>query len=275
MIALFPRPGISGFLPGFLPGLLIAALLIIVGAAPAWAQSKSPAQTMSKTPAQPLSASEKLAIEGVVKDYLLNNPEVIIEAIQSLRQRDERNKAKKAKANLVKFRNELLNDPDTPVGANPKGDVTIVEFFDYRCGFCKRVFPDIMKVINADQNVRYVFKEFPILGPESVTASRAALAAWIVDKSKYEAFHQAMMGSKGGLPESRVMKMAAKIGYDAKALKKAMKDPRIDKMLEKNFALAKALDINGTPGFVIGNEIIRGAVDLATLKQLVAQARGS
>ena len=160
MVAFFLRPGISGF--------LIAALLITVGAAPAWSQSK----TLAKTPAQPLSASEKQAIEGVVKDYLLNNPEIIIEAIQSLRKREERDKAKRTKANLVKFRNDLLNDPDTPVGANPKGDVTIVEFFDYRCGFCKRVFPDVMKVINADKNVRYVFKEFPILGPESVAASK-------------------------------------------------------------------------------------------------------
>jgi len=263
MIALFLRPRISGF--------LIAALLIIVGIAPAWAQSK----TLSKIPAQPLSASEKQAIEGVVKDYLLNNPEVIIEAIQGLREFEERDKKAKAKANLVKFQAEIFNDPDTPVGANPKGDVSIVEFFDYRCGFCKRVFPDIMKVINTDKNVRFVFKEFPILGPESVAAARAALAAWIMDKRKYEVFHQAMMGSKGGLPESRVMKMAAKAGYDAKALKKAMKDSRIDKMLEKNFALAKALDINGTPGFVIGNRIIRGAIDLETIKLLVAQARES
>jgi protein-disulfide isomerase len=245
--------------------------LITVGAAPSWAQFK----TLGQTPAQPLSASEKQAIEGVVKDYLLNNPEIIIEAIQSLRERNERDKKTKAQANLVKFRTEIFNDPDTPVGANSKGDVTIVEFFDYRCGFCKRVFPDIMKVINADKNVRYVFKEFPILGPESVTASRAALAAWTVDKSKYEAFHQAMMEAKGRLPESRVMKLAAKAGYDAKALKKAMKDSRIDKMLEKNFALAKALDINGTPGFVIGNEIIRGAIDLKAIKLLVTKARGS
>ncbi len=263
MIALFLRPRVSAF--------LITALLITVGAVPSWAQSK----TMSKIPAQPLSTSEKQAIEGVVKDYLLNNPEIIIEAIQSLRQREERDKAKRTKANLVKFRNDLLNGPDTPVGANPKGDVTIVEFFDYRCGFCKRVFPDIMKAINEDRNIRYVFKEFPILGPESVAASKTALAAWIVDKSKYEAFHQAMMGSKGGLPESRVMKMAAKAGYDVNALKKALADPRIDKMLEKNFALAQALDINGTPGFIIGNEVIRGAVDLETIKRLVTQARGS
>ena len=263
MVAFFLRPGISGF--------LIAALLITVGAAPAWSQSK----TLAKTPAQPLSASEKQAIEGIVKDYLMNNPEVIIEAIQSLQESQERDKEAKAKANLVKFRNDLLNDPDTPVGANPKGDVTIVEFFDYRCGFCKRVFPDIMKVINEDKNIRYVFKEFPILGPESVAASKIALAAWIVDKSKYEAFHQAMMGSKGGLPESRVMKMAAKAGYDATALKKAMKDSRINKMLKKNFALAQALDINGTPAFIIGNEVIRGAVDLETIKRLVTRARGS
>jgi len=254
MITLSFRRGIFSF--------LIAGLLVAFGAAPAVAQSK-------------MSPADKTAIEGIVKDYLLNNPEVIIQAIQSLRAREEQDKEEQARKNLAQYRNDLLNDPDTPVGANPKGDVTIVEFFDYRCGYCKRVFPDVMKVINTDNNVRYVFKEFPILGPESVTASKAALAAWTVDKGKYEAFHQAMMGSKGGLPENRVMEFAAKAGYDAKALKAAMKDPRIDKMLEKNFALAKALDINGTPGFVIGNEVIRGAVDLKTLRLLVSRARGS
>ena len=270
------NPFFSRIFPALMAGLLLAAI-----AGPAQAQKHSPllAQSQSglqpKAPALLFSPAEKRSFEDLIRDFILNNPEVIIESIQSLQARDKRDAQARSKANLVKFHDELFNDPATPVGGNVKGDVTIVEFFDYRCGYCKRVFSAVQKLLNTDGNIRYVFKEFPILGPESVTASRAALAAWIVDKSKYEAFHQAMMGSKGGLPESRVMKMAAKIGYDAKALKKAMKDPRIDKMLEKNFALAKALDINGTPGFVIGNEVIRGAIDLETIKQLVAQARGS
>lgn len=255
--------------------LLIAGLLFAFGAGPALAQSKAAAPSMSSAQPSAMSPAERKSIEDVIRDLLMKNPEIIIEAIQSMRQRQQREGEERAKANLVKYRNELLNDPDTPVGANVNGDVTIVEFFDYRCGFCKRVFPDIVKIINTDKNIRYVFKEFPILGPESMNASKAALAAWSLDKTKYMAFHQAMMGSKGGLPEGRVLEFATKAGYDATALKTAMKDPKIDELIAKNFELAKALDINGTPAFIIGDEIIRGAVDLKTLRNVISKARGS
>ncbi|MBT3305463.1 MAG: DsbA family protein [Alphaproteobacteria bacterium] len=250
----------------FLP-LLMVGFLGMIAVTPVVAQGKTPAAAMTD--------AEREKIESVVKDYILSNPEVIIEAIQGLRERDERANREKAQGNLVKLQGELLRDPDSPVGGNPKGDVTVVEFFDYRCGFCKRVFPDILTLMESDKNVRYVYKEYPILGPDSVTASKAALAAWNVDKTKYNAFHKTMMGSKGALSPDRVMKFAAKVGYDVNALKKAMRDPRIESLIEKNFKLAKALDINGTPAFIIGDQVIRGAVDLATLKLLVSKARGS
>ncbi len=250
--------------------LLLVSVLFAFGAGPALAQSKASAPMPSA-----MSPAERKSIEGVVRDLLMKNPEIIIEAIQSMREREQREGEERAKANLVKFKKQLLNDPDTPVGANVNGDVTIVEFFDYRCGYCKRVFPDIVNILNTDKNVRYVFKEFPILGPESVTASKAALAAWALDKTKYMAFHKAMMGSKGGLPEGRVLDFATKAGYDAKALKTAMKDPKIDDLIAKNFELAKAFDINGTPAFIIGNEVIRGAIDLQSLRAIISKARGS
>lgn len=229
----------------------------------------------SKAPVKVLSPAEKLAIEEIVRKYILENPEVVIESIQSLRQRKEEQARNQARENLVKYHNELFRDPATPVGGNPKGDVTIIEFFDYRCGFCKRVFPDLIKVLNEDRNIRFVFKEFPILGPDSVFASKAALAVWLVDDGKYSPFHKALMKTKGALPESRVLKIAAGIGLDIKALKKAMGDGRVDGMIEKNLALAQALDINGTPAFIIGDQVVRGAVDLATLKELISKARGS
>ncbi|MDA1088750.1 MAG: DsbA family protein [Proteobacteria bacterium] len=244
--------------------VLIAAILFAFGVAQSHAQTKSV-----------MSPEEKKSIEGVVRDLLMKNPEIIIEAIQSMREREQREGEQRAKANLVKFQKELLNDPDTPVGANVKGDVTIVEFFDYRCGYCKRAFPDLQKIISSDKNIRFVYKEFPILGPDSMTASKAGLAAWAVDKTKYEAFHRLMMDSKGGLPESRVMEFATKAGYDAKALKKAMANPKIDELIARNFELAKALDINGTPAFIIGDEVIRGAVDLQALRAVISKARGS
>jgi len=246
---------------------LIAGFLAGTAAAPVAAQGKSPTKALPE--------AEREKIESVVKDYLLKNPEVILQAIQSLRERQKTDKRLQTKTNLVKLQDELLRDPDTPVGGNPKGSVTIVEFFDYRCGFCKRSFSDLVKLVEADKTIRFVFKEFPILGPQSVTASKAGLAAWILDKSKYEAFHEAMMGSKGALPKSRVMSFAAKSGYDIKALQKTMAEPRIGAMIERTFELAKALDINGTPAFVIGDQVVRGAVDLETLKSLISQARGS
>ena len=229
----------------------------------------------SKAPVKALTPAEKLAIEEIVRKYILENPEVVIKSIQTLRQRQETQARNQARSNLVKYHNELFRDPATPVGGNPKGDVTIIEFFDYRCGFCKRVFPDIIKVLNEDRNIRYVFKEFPILGPESVFAAKVALAAWLVDDGKYQSFHSALMKTKGALPESRVLRIAADKGFDVKALKKAMGDGRIDGMIEKNFALAKALDINGTPAFIIGDQVVRGAINLASLKELISKARGS
>ena len=250
---------------------LLAGLLLAADGEPAQAQSGP----QSKAPGLSLSPAEKGSIEDLIRDYILRNPEVIIESIQGLKAREKRDAQAKAKANLVKFSGELFNDPATPVGGNVKGDVTIVEFFDYRCGFCKRVFPAVMEVMNADRNIRYVYKEFPILGADSLTASKIALAAWMLDKEKYEPFHQALMVTRGALPERRVMMTAAKAGYDVKALKKAMADPRINEMIEKNYALAQALDINGTPAFVIGDNIVRGAIDLAALRKLISQARGS
>ncbi|MAF96796.1 MAG: hypothetical protein CMM60_13745 [Rhodospirillaceae bacterium] len=260
---------------------LMAGLLLAADALPAQAQKHSPllAQSQSglqsKASALSFSPAERRKIESVIRDFILKNPEIVIEAIRGLQARDKRDAQARSKANLVKFRGEIFNNPATPVGGNVKGDVTIVEFFDYRCGFCKQVFPVVMEVLNADKNIRYVYKEFPILGSESIAASKAALAAWLTDKGKYEPFHRALMVTKGALPEQRVMKIAAKTGYDVKALKKTMADPRIDEMIEKNYALARALGINGTPAFVIGDKIVRGAIDLATFKKLISQARGS
>jgi len=265
--------------------LLMASLAIAFGAGPVLAQNKTPslaqspaqfqAPLQSTAPVKSLSLAEKKVIEGIVREYILKNPEVISEAIQSLRERNQQQARERVRKTLVSRRSELLNDPLTPVGGNPQGDVTIVEFFDYRCGYCKRVFSAVQKLLNTDGNIRYVFKEFPILGPDSVTAAKVALAVWKIDKRKYEPFHKAMMPTKAALTESRVMKIVAGVGLDVKAVKKAMLGRDIAALIEKNFALAQALDINGTPAFVIGDEVVRGAIDLAALKQLVSQARGS
>lgn len=222
-----------------------------------------------------LTNEQRSEVEKLVRQYILDNPQIILESVQRMQAEAERKSRQQAQTNVTTYREQLINDPDAPIGGNPKGNVTVVEFFDYRCGYCKRVFPAIQELLKTDDNIRYVFKEFPILGPDSEFASRAALALWRMDKSKYHAFHTAMMENKGALPESKVLSLATTLGIDAKALRTAAKAPEIDKILARNFKLAEALNINGTPAFVIGDELIPGAADLATLRQKVNQARGS
>jgi protein-disulfide isomerase len=148
----------------------------------------------------------------------------------------------------------------------------MVEFFDYRCPYCKQVEPALEKVIADDHHLRFVYKEFPVLGPVSTTAARAALAA--KKQGKYDAFHRAMMATKGQISDQTVMDVAESIGLDIVQLKRDMAGPEVEKTLKADMALADALDISGTPAFIVGNTIIPGAVGLDDLKQAIATARG-
>ena len=177
----------------------------------------------------------------------------------------------KASAALGSRGKEVFEDPDTPVLGNPKGDVALVEFFDYRCPYCKQVEPSLEALLGEDRQLRLVLKEFPVLGPESVTAARAALAAR--KQGKYDALHRALMALKGQIDETTVLNSAAAVGLDVGQLKRDMAAPEIDAQLQKNSKLADALDIHGTPGFVVGDEIVPGAIGLNELKQLIEAAR--
>jgi len=169
-----------------------------------------------------LSAAQKKEVEAVVRDYLRRNPEVLVESIQALRQKDEAQARQAVTRNLKALKKDLEDNPGSPVGGNPKGNITIVEFFDYRCPYCKKVFPSIRKLLKDDGNIRYVFKEFPILGPVSVAASEAAVAAWYQDKSKYMALHARLMSDKGSLSKDEVLLFAGDAGYDADKIEKAI-----------------------------------------------------
>lgn len=160
-----------------------------------------------------------------------------------------------------------------PLGGNPAGDVTLVEFFDYNCPYCRRVGKIMNAAERADPRLRIVYKEFPILGPNSLFAAKAALAAH--KQEKYVDFHQALMADQGAANEQSVLKLAAEIGLDVERLKSDMKDPAIQSAIDRNLALARALHINGTPGFVIGEKILRGATDLKTLQGLIRRSRNS
>jgi len=218
-----------------------------------------------------LAPEQRREIESVIHDYLLQHPDVLIEALRAAEEKVKTDAGEKAKESLAARSSEVFDDPETPVGGNPKGDVTLVEFFDYRCPYCKQVQPRLQELLAQDRQLRIAYKEFPILGAVSVAAARAALAAH--RQSKYETFHDAMMAAKGEITEDTVYRVADSIGLDVDRLKLDMASPQIDAALKANHSLADALDITGTPGFVVGDQIVPGAIDLSSLKELVAGAR--
>lgn len=223
--------------------------------------------------AEPATPEQRQQVEQIIHDYLLANPEFLIEVLKSADAKAKQKQQEQARAALREKREELLNDPSSPVGGNTKGDVTIVEFFDYQCPYCKQVEPSVQALIKEDAKLRIVYKEFPILGPMSIYASHVALAA--LKQSKYERFHAPMMSAKGPITEDSIMKIAAESGLDLVKLKLDMKAPELDVAIKRNYALADALSINGTPAFVIGDKLLPGAVDLATLKHALDEARKS
>ena len=214
---------------------------------------------------------QQQAIQGIIHDYLMKHPEVLTEALQRAEAKLKSDAGEKAKQALVARRNEIFDDPQTPVGGNPKGDVTLVEFFDYRCPYCKRMHPALRELLAADRKLRIAYKEWPILGPVSVTAARAALAAHL--QGKYEAFHNSMMTATGEITEDTVYRIAGSVGLDLERLKRDMASPQVEAALKANRDLASALDIHGTPAFVVGDQIVPGAIDLSAIEDLVAGAR--
>ena len=214
-------------------------------------------------------------LEETIHNYLLSHPDVIIEVLDILRAQREVSEAEASRETLAAQQEAIFNDPSSPVGGNPDGDVTIVEFFDYFCGYCKRVMPDLIQAMGEDPGIRFVYKEFPILGPDSVVVARIALAAHRQSPGKYPALHIAMMSSRARLNEANALGIARDYGFDVDRLKADMESPEIDKILAQNNALAEKLGIRGTPGFVIGDQIIPGAIDIKTLRQLIAEARQS
>jgi len=223
--------------------------------------------------AEGLSPSQTKAVEGIIKDYLMTHPEVIFEAVQAMKKRDTAAAEAQAMVELKSNSKALRHDPDSFVGGNPDGNVTVVEFFDYRCGYCKKVHPVVAKLLESDKNIRLVYKEFPILGPQSKLAAIAAIAALRSDPGKYLDFHNALMTARGDLTHQAVQDIAAEVGLDVKALTTAMRDPKIQPIVARNYQLAQVLGITGTPGFVIGDTIVPGYIDLNQMRELIEQAR--
>jgi len=221
--------------------------------------------------AAPELTGDKAALGRAIRDYLMANPEVLVEAMQELERKQDSQQSSQAQKAIQENRSALLSDPETPIAGNPDGDVTIVEFSDYQCPYCKRAHSAVKSVLASDSKVKLVFKDLPILGEPSRIAAFAALAARA--QNKHLAFHDALMESNGKLDRDRIMEITGSVGLDVAKLQKDMDDPKLKEIIERNMALASALGVRGTPAFVIGNQFVPGAVDADTLKQLIAAAR--
>jgi protein-disulfide isomerase len=221
--------------------------------------------------ADPFTPEQKAQAEQVIHDYLLQHPEVIIQSLRAEQLRQKEQAEVDAHDAIVERRDDLLQDPTSPVGGNPKGDVTLIEFFDYRCPYCKQVEPSIDALLKEDPRLRIVYKEFPVLGPASITASRMALAAR--KQGKYEQFRRAMMAVRGQIDDALVMRIAQSAGLDMARAKVDMQAPEIEQILKNNLDLAVALGIQGTPAFVVGDTMAPGAADVDALRKLIADAR--
>lgn len=201
--------------------------------------------------------AQKRGIEQIVKDYLLQNPQVLVEVQTALEQKMAKEEAERTKTLVADNAKEIYRHPDAPVAGNPNGDITVVEFFDYNCGYCKRGFHNIRELIEKDKNVRVVFKELPILSKDSEDAAKIALAARA--QGKYWELHQAMIESKGRVTEAAALEMAGKLGLDVAKLKADKDSEAVKGELARVEALARKMNISGTPHFLVGSEAIGGA----------------
>lgn len=228
-----------------------------------------PALTQTKDAGKALVADE--ALQRAIHDYILAHPEVLIQSLRIAKEHEESRVAEQSKALVASLKNDLVDDPNAPVRGNPSGDVTLVEFFDYRCPYCRQVEPFLQALIKNDHGLRVVVKELPILGPASVYAARVALAA--NTQGKYEQFHDAVMSKKSNIDQATLLKLAEEAGLDLDRLKTDMNSPEVDLEIERTAEIAKALRLSGTPAFIVGTELIPGATDLGTLQALLDEAR--
>lgn len=210
-------------------------------------------------------------IETIVRDYIADHPEVVVEALREWQRQAEARDQEAARQALADNAEAIYDDQGTPFAGNPEGDVVIVEFFDYRCGYCRHSAPDLFALLAADPGVKVIFKEFPILGAQSVVASRAALAAR--KQGLYSEFHMAMMQADISFTEEEIMAVAASVGLDVDQLKLDMADPQIDADLARTHELAQTLGINGTPAFIVDGKLYPGALDAKDFHDLAAASR--
>lgn len=215
--------------------------------------------------------AQKKELGDIIRQYLLENPEVVRDAMQELERKQQEAEDAARTDTLKTLAAEIFRSKDDLIGGNPNGKVTMVEFFDYNCGYCKRAFPDVMKMIDADKDLKLVMKEFPILGAGSVYAARAALASR--KQGKYWEYHMALMAHEGRIDEAVADQIAEATGLDVKKLKADMETDEVNQVIGRNMQLADSLKIQGTPAFIIDETVIPGAVGYEALAAVVKQIR--
>ncbi|UVT19919.1 MAG: DsbA family protein [Nitrospira sp.] len=232
--------------------------LFISGCATTAHESKT-----ASTPSQDIT-------DAAIERYIRTHPEVIVQSLQAMEAKRQAELQERQKTAVAAKQKELLHDPTSPVSGNAKGEITVVEFYDYRCGYCKKAASAVTELQKEDRRVRVVYKDFPILGEPSELAAKAALASQA--QGKHQAFHEALLASHADMTKEAILKIAIRVGLDAKRLEADMADPKWQAVIEKNRALANELGISGTPGFIVGTELVPGALDLNGLKELIARA---
>ncbi|WP_246727792.1 DsbA family protein [Chelativorans sp. Marseille-P2723] len=219
---------------------------------------------------KPLSRSQ---VEGIVRDYLLANPEILMEMQTALESRMREQQLQATRQAITESAGEIFNSVHDGVIGNPEGDITVVEFFDYNCGFCKRALSDMEELVANDSNLRFVLKEFPILGPDSQQAHVVSMAFRNLMPEKYAEFHRRLLSANGRATEATAINLALELGIDESALRAEMQNPQIQRIIAQTYELADRLQITGTPSYVVGNEVIFGAMGRDVLSEKIAVAR--
>ncbi len=223
--------------------------------------------------AQEISPEKRQEIESVIRSYLLENPEIIREAIFELEKKEAAQAETARSETLDSAKDTLVNSKRQVVLGNPDGDVTLVEFFDYNCGYCRRAMGDMARLLEEDKNLRVVLKEFPVLGEASVEAAQVAIAVNAVAPDKYYDFHEKLLTEPGRANKAKALGIVADLGVNNDAIETAMNDAEVNATIEEVYSLANRLGLTGTPSYVVGKNVLIGAVGYDQLKAKIEETR--
>lgn len=222
-----------------------------------------------------MSEAERAAFQAEVKAYLLENPEVLVEAMDVLQSRQDAAAADRDLQMLAANKDKIFNDGVSWVGGNLDGDITVVEFVDYRCGYCRKAHDEVAELVKSDGNIRFVLKEFPILGEDSIISSKFAISVLqLHGNESYKQVHDALIALRGSPDADTLARLAADLGLDPAPILARMDAPEVAAVIEANHALGTTMEISGTPTFVVDQTMVRGYVPLDGMRQIVAGQRG-